>query len=308
MRTQFFRMQSPEREKRWQPQIAAERAWMSFAYLQLYTGDYLRDTRHLTPLKHGVYLLALMHCWDSKGPMPLDEQEAAGICNCRSSDEIESLRYVLSRFFVCMEDGYYNERMQHEVEKCAVISGARSAAGRKGFQARAKQMPGKSQASAKQQHLSPSPSPSLSLALSPPPQDQPAVAGSRSSVDDQPAQAGEKVKGLPDCPHLDALALWRECLPALPQHLPEQWRGARADHLRARWRETAEQKGWTEREQGLAYLRKLFGYVGRSEFLTGKAQSTTPGKRPFVVELEWLVNPTNWAKVLEGKYHEEQAA
>ena len=163
---QFFRMQSPEREKRWQPQIAAERARMSFAYLQLYTGDYLRDTRHLTPLKHGVYLLALMHCWDSKGPMPLDEQEAAGICNCRSADEIESLRYVLSRFFVCMEDGYYNERMQHEVEKCAVISGARSAAGRKGFQARAKQLPGKSQASAKQQHLSPSPSLSLSRASS----------------------------------------------------------------------------------------------------------------------------------------------
>ena len=139
-------------------------------------------------------------------------------------------------------------------------------------------------------------------------QDKPASAGSCSSVDKQPAEAGEKSKGLPDCPHLDALALWRECLPALPQHLPEQWRGARADHLRARWRETAEQKGWTEREQGLAYLRKLFGYVGRSEFLTGKAQSTTPGKRPFVVELEWLVNPTNWAKVLEGKYHEEQAA
>jgi hypothetical protein len=30
---------------------------MSFAYLPLYTGDYIRDTRHLTPLRHGIYLL-----------------------------------------------------------------------------------------------------------------------------------------------------------------------------------------------------------------------------------------------------------
>ena len=80
---------------------------MSFAYLPLFTGDYLRDTRHLTPLRHGIYLLGLMHCWDSKGPMPLDEQECASICNCRSADEIEALRYVLERFFVRMDDGHY---------------------------------------------------------------------------------------------------------------------------------------------------------------------------------------------------------
>ena len=79
--------------------------------MPLFARDYLRDTRHLSPLRHGVYLLALMHCWDSKGPMPLDEQEAAGICNCRSNDEIEALRYVMARFFTRMADGHYNKRM-----------------------------------------------------------------------------------------------------------------------------------------------------------------------------------------------------
>ena len=113
---------------------------------------------------------------------------------------------------------------------------------------------------------------------------------------------GEAVKGPPDCPHQAVLALWAEVLPALPQHLPSQWRGTRADHLRARWRETAVEKGWTNADQGLTYLRKLFGYVGQSDFLSGR----TPPRgnaRPFVIELEWLVNPTNWAKVHEGKYH-----
>lgn len=124
----------------------------------------------------------------------------------------------------------------------------------------------------------------------------------------QLALVEQKPKGLPDCPHLAVLLLWAEVLPSMPQHLPSMWRGARADHLRARWRETAAEKGWSDEAQGLAYLRKLFSYVGQSPFLTGKAHQRDPTKRPFIVELEWLVNPTNWAKTLEGKYHTDQAA
>jgi uncharacterized protein YdaU (DUF1376 family) len=113
---------------------------MSFAYLALYTGDYLRDTRHLTPLRHGVYLLLLMHSWDSRGPVPLDEQEAAGIANCRSADEVDALRYVLQKFFTKMEDGWYNRRIQLEIERAHAIGLKRSVAGAKGYQAKAKQM------------------------------------------------------------------------------------------------------------------------------------------------------------------------
>lgn len=120
---------------------------MSFAFLALYTGDYLRDTRHLTPLKHGVYLLLLMHCWDQRGPLPLDEQECAGIANCRSADEVDALRYILKRFFTKMDDGWYNRRMQLEVERAGTISSARSQAGKLGYQAKAKQLLSKSQAS-----------------------------------------------------------------------------------------------------------------------------------------------------------------
>lgn len=102
---------------------------MSFAYLPWYTGDYFRDTRHLTPARHGVYLLLLAHCWDSKGPAPLDEQECAGICNCRSADEVDAMRYILGRYFVKMSDGYYNARMCDEVAKWERISAARSKGG-----------------------------------------------------------------------------------------------------------------------------------------------------------------------------------
>lgn len=151
---------------------------MSFAYMPFFTGDYLRDTRHLTPLRHGVYILALMHCWDSKGPMPLDEQECAGICNCRSADEVEAMRYVINRFFTRMDDGHYNKRMQVEIERSNVLSDKRSGAAHERWKAREsiKSIDATRHASAMQVHsksnasgTTPSPSPSPSLASSPPP-------------------------------------------------------------------------------------------------------------------------------------------
>lgn len=115
-----------------------------------------------------------------------------------------------------------------------------------------------------------------------------------------------KTKEPPDCPHLEVLALWAEVLPALPQHDPKQWGGARADHLRARWRKTAVDESWPDKSAGLTYLRRLFAFVGNSVFLTGRAKPRGDG-RPFIIELEWLVMPMNWAKVIEGKYHQESA-
>lgn len=120
------------------------------------------------------------------------------------------------------------------------------------------------------------------------------------------ALVAKEAKTPPDCPHQDILALWAEVLPAFPQHKPAMWRGSRADHLRARWRETAVERKWEGADEGVAFFRKLFGYVGRSSFLSGKSK-TTDGRPPFQCELAWLVEPLNWAKVIEGKYHPEAA-
>lgn len=111
-------------------------------------------------------------------------------------------------------------------------------------------------------------------------------------------------RSIPDCPHQEILSLWQEVLPTLPQHLPGQWKGTRADHLRARWKETAVEKGWVSKDDGLTYLRRFFGYVGNSPFLAGRIPPRD-GKRQFAAELEWVVNPANWAKIHEGKYHQD---
>jgi hypothetical protein len=105
----------------------------------------------------------------------------------------------------------------------------------------------------------------------------------------------------PSCPQTEVLALWAEVMPDMPQHLPNLWKGTRADHLRARWRESAVSYQWRTPADGLKYLRGLFEHCRSSKFLMGKTASRD--RRPFELELAWLVNPTNWAKVIEGKFH-----
>ena len=130
---------------------------MSFQFMALYTGDYRRDTQHLSMMEHGCYLLMLMHCWDQRGPMPLDERRIFAICNARSNEEMGAARGVLAEFFTRMDYGHYNHRMQREIERANAISGVRSDAGKRGVQAKAKQLLSKSQSLAQQVTLPPPP-------------------------------------------------------------------------------------------------------------------------------------------------------
>lgn len=95
-----------------------------------------------------------------------------------------------------------------------------------------------------------------------------------------------------DCPHQAIIAAYHELLPVCP-HIRE-WTPARAAALRARWREKPER-------QSVDWWRQLFAYCARSEFLTGRARPA-PGRKPFLLSLDWLVKAENFAKVVEGRY------
>ena len=47
---------------------------------------------------------------------------------------------------------------------------------------------------------------------------------------------------------------------------------------------------------------ELFDAIKGSDFLMGKIQ--LGDRKPFQLSLEWIVKPTNLAKILEGTYHE----
>jgi len=124
----------------------------------------------------------------------------------------------------------------------------------------------------------------------------PANAGLPGIEDSQPPSGHPKLVP-PVCPHQEIIALYHEKLPTATR--VRVWNETRTKHLQARWREDPKR-------QSLEWWGKLFDYCAQSDFLTGQA-NTAPGRDPFVMGLDWLVKPENFAKVIEGKYHRSVA-
>lgn len=116
-------------------------------------------------------------------------------------------------------------------------------------------------------------------------------------VDDSDAADPSPRPAKPDCPHQQIIALYHELLPASPEI--RNWTPARAVHLRTRWNESPDR-------QSLEWWRRFFGYIAKSEFLTGRAYSRD--RKPFCAPLDWICKAENFAKIVEGRYHEEVTA
>lgn len=116
-----------------------------------------------------------------------------------------------------------------------------------------------------------------------------------------PAEPEAENKKLPSCPHQKVIDLYHESLPYCPQ--VREWNTTRQKYLQSRWREKAVSLGWQKDAEGLEWFKRFFSFVGESKFLTGKADGRN-GKPPFLADLEWLMRPSNFAKVVEGKYHQ----
>lgn len=137
-------------------------------------------------------------------------------------------------------------------------------------------------------------------------EDEPTVvglsaAGGDAAADDRGTDGGNesqdllgkvpKKNGPPPCPHLKIIDLYHEILPELTE--VRVWEGGRESKLAARW------KGDKER-QNLEWWRDFFASVRGMPWLMG--ERVGQDGRPFKCTLEWLVSPTNFAKVIEGNY------
>jgi hypothetical protein len=94
-----------------------------------------------------------------------------------------------------------------------------------------------------------------------------------------------------DCPHQEIINLYHKHLPMLTQ--VKSWTAKRSTALKTRWRED-------HKRQSLDWWAKLFNYISKSDFLTGKASE-------WQADLEWIINSSNLVKIIEGKYENKQA-
>ena len=95
--------------------------------MPLYVGDYLRDTRHLTTLQHGAYLLLLMEYW-TKGELPKDSEKIRKLCGLTPQLWRSNSLAIASMF----SPDWRHARVERELAKAAEISLKRSVYGAKG--------------------------------------------------------------------------------------------------------------------------------------------------------------------------------
>jgi hypothetical protein len=131
--------------------------------------------------------------------------------------------------------------------------------------------------------------------------------GEESREEDKKTSSSSSAAKPPTCPHKAILGLYAKTLPMLPQPKPELWDGQRAKNLSARWKwlltktRTSGERYATTEAEGLAWFERFFGYVAKSDFLTGRDGRWTN------CDLGWLVNGENFAKVVQGNYENKNA-
>jgi len=100
---------------------------MGRAWMPMYWGDYLRDTRDLTTLQHGAYLLLIAHYWQHKG-LPANEKQLAAIAGL----SVHKWRVIREPIAAKFSDGWTHKRIDLELEKIVRLMNQKVIAGSKG--------------------------------------------------------------------------------------------------------------------------------------------------------------------------------
>lgn len=107
---------------------------------------------------------------------------------------------------------------------------------------------------------------------------------------------------VPPCPHEAIVEGYAETLPGLPgvAVLNE----SRKRTLNARWREVcAEEK--LDQAGGLDFFARYWRIVKDSKFLLGYGSVSRDTGRAWRADFDWLIAPTNFVRVVEGRYADE---
>lgn len=260
-------------------------------YFQFNIKDYQSHTGHLDDLEDLAYRRLLDWCYLHERPLPPDPAEVARLIRMRS--HTDCIAAVLREFFVSTKDGWISDRVQRELQAVSRKSekARESAMARwnKGLDANASETHTEGNATHNPLPIT---------------QDPDLVVPNGTT---RPANAEPVASKIPSCNHQAIIDLYHSCLPTLGR--VEVWNSVRQGLLRGRWRDVAlrlSEKGKPNDEAAiLDWWKRLFNHIGKSDFLMGRVEG---GKgHPFTADLEWIIRPTNFAKIIEGRYHGKES-
>jgi uncharacterized protein YdaU (DUF1376 family) len=248
-------------------------------YYQFNIGDYQSHTNHLDPLEDLAYRRMLDWCYLHEKPLPLDANEIARIIRLR--DHAAIIRDVLTEFFSRYGEGWVCDRVLEEIQH---------------YKAKIEQASRAGKASAERR------SNGGSTGVQPTNNQEPITNNQLKPSICPPDGELEPPKKLPGCDHKAVIELYHQNLPTMRR--VEVWNETRAGYLRQRWREVAAelaQANDIDANDVLNWWGQFFQSVSKSRFLTGRVNGKDG--RAFVADLEWILKPSNFAKIVEGKYH-----
>jgi uncharacterized protein YdaU (DUF1376 family) len=259
-------------------------------YYQHHIGDFIKATSRLTDSQAMAYLRLIWMYYDSEKPLPNDIEVLALQIGLPIDDV-----HLLLRAYFRLEDGVWkHSRCDAEIEEYRSFVDKKSLAGK----ASAEQRKNKRLTTAEQVLNECSTDVQLTNNHKPITNNQikPSICPPNGELEPAP------IKKLPECNHKAVIELYHENLPTMRR--VEVWNETRAGYLRQRWREVATelaQEKAIEVGDVLNWWAEFFQSVGKSRFLTGRVNSKDG--RAFVADLEWILKPNNFAKIVEGKYH-----
>lgn len=259
-------------------------------YYQHHIGDFNSATMCLTRVERSLYRDLIEIYYDKEKPLTSDLRILKKLAMVHSDEEEAALKMVLELFFELSDDGFYcNKRCDEELDRYKANNSAKARAGKASAEARRKKIEAE-----KERDSTPVERVLNSVCT----EDQQNPTNQKPITNNQKPITTSSSPAVTPCRYDEIVSAYHEILPELSQVkvLTEK----RKAQLRQRWREDVKR-------QDAEWWKKYFAYVKQSDFLCGRVEGRE-GKRPFVADLEWLTNPTNFAKVVEGKYHEGAAA
>lgn len=243
-----------------------------------HVSDYIADTAHLTLEEDIAYRRLLDLYYTSEQPIPDDPKQVAR--RIRMPDYTAIVGAVLAEFFTLNVDEkcWHKTRCDDEIAKYKGLIEA----GKRGAE--------------KRWHSKPNDD-----ANSPPISNREPRTENQELIQD--AKASLSATKLPPCPHARILELYQQHLPHLTQ--PRSWEGARQTHLKNRWIQASRPsayspKGYSNVFDGLDWWGSFFEYIAKETKLAQGFESNGRSWRP---DLEWIVNASNFAKIIDGKYN-----
>ena len=244
-------------------------------YYQFNIGDYQSHTAHLSELEDLAYRRLLDWIYLHEKPIPLEIKEVAR--NIRMRTHCESIAIVLQEFFVGTETGWVSDRVQREIAKAGDKSQKASQSAKARWDANALRT--QSEGNATHNTL-------------------PITQDTLIPV----AKATLSTAKLMACPQEEILKLWAKHLPHLAQ--PRSWEGTRRANTKQRWNQASRPSayspdGYATEAAGIKWWDSFFGYIARDTSLSNGFETAGRTWRP---DLEWVMNATNFQKIIDGKY------